>query len=822
MYSIIRAPLSGAVSEREKANRSLARRACAEGMVLLKNKGALPLSGGEVCLFGRGVRRPQYGGTGSGETRPRERVNVEQGFLNAGWRVLTARWLDETDAKYAASFSAWEKNRKKGEKRRADLLSLSAGGKKFSPPYGVAIGREDALSDTAVYVLTRKAGEGCDRRPEKGDFLIADEELEHLRALKKLFAKTVLVINAGGLVDLSFDEELDLDAIVYGVQGGMEYGNALADMLTGKACFCGKLADSWGADYDAYPYAREYGGLNGDISRDIYKEDVFVGYKWFESLGIRPRYPFGFGLSYTDFCIENEEVSLIGGRAVVTADVRNTGNCEGREIVQVYAAPAKGSIAKERQRLVAFAKTPTLASGASCRVQMLFDLTMLASYFEQESRYKIEAGDYILRVGNSSDKVREAAAIRFRETVTTEICRKATERPSPAVPILTADALSAITADIPVIEYGGGIVLRRNDYTNGAHFEKETEELYKKLKKRDKARLVTGAGYWGQSYNLTFGAVGRTTSKLVKKGIPNINLCDGPQGLNLKPRAFEGRIKRLALPVIPEDMYVGLIGKLLRRLEPKERKDSVIYYQYCTQWPCEALLAQTWDTELMYEIGRATGRELLETGVTLWLAPGMNLHRNPLCGRNFEYYSEDPLLTGKMAAALSQGVNACGGVGVTYKHFVCNEREENRRNMTAELSERALRETYLKAFEIAVKEGNPAALMTSYNRVNGKYAANDRVLCTDVLRSEWGFSGVVMTDWFATGKGRASAALCIASGNDLVMPGSAGVRREILRAYRKGRISERAMANACKNVLAAILSSAVYADGKRRADETKR
>ena len=317
MYSIIRAPLSGAVSEREKANRSLARRACAEGMVLLKNKGALPLSGGEVCLFGRGVRRPQYGGAGSGETRPRERVNVEQGFLNAGWRVLTARWLDETDAEYAASFSAWEKNRKKGEKRRADLLSLSAGGRKFSPPYGVAIGREDALSDTAVYVLTRKAGEGCDRRPEKGDFLIADEELEHLRAMKKLFAKTVLVINAGGLVDLSFDEELDLDAIVYGVQGGMESGNALADVLTGKTCFCGKLADSWGADYDAYPYAREYGGLNGDISRDIYKEDVFVGYKWFESLGIRPRYPFGFGLSYTDFCIENEEVSLIGGRAVV-------------------------------------------------------------------------------------------------------------------------------------------------------------------------------------------------------------------------------------------------------------------------------------------------------------------------------------------------------------------------------------------------------------------------------------------------------------------------------------------------------------------------
>ena len=818
MKSVVRAPKSDAISEREEKNWALARRVCAQGIVLLKNEhAALPLTGGKVSLFGRGVRYTEAGGTGSGEVHPRTRVNVEQGFLNAGWQVCTGRWLDELDTLYAEAHRKWEEETDKLFSRPCfDFTRLMAEAQAhcFRAPYGGAIKEEDVQTDTAVYVLTRQAGEGGDRRDEEGDFLIAAEELEHLRRLKELFPKLVLVINSAGMIDLTFDEEIGADAIVYMVQGGMEGGNALADVLTGKENFCGKLADTWGRNYGQYPFANEYGSRNGDALHDIYKEGIFIGYKWFESAGFMPRYPFGYGLSYTQFRISDAQVSLLGGRAVVAAKVKNVGEKAGREVVQVYAALPKGSIVKEAQRLVAFAKTEELAPGAECEVRMLFELSVLASYFEGESRYKIEKGDYLLRVGNSSENLQTAAAIRFRETVTTELCKSAAKARM-EIPDFPASALTESAEEPPVAEYTGGIVMRRNEYTYHPKFDQKTEDLYKALRARDKARLVVGAGYFGKTYNLTYGAVGKTTSKLLKKGIPNINMCDGPQGVNLTPRAADVGSKWFTMPVVPENLRHGLLKKLLALFSPKEKEGQAFRYQYCTQWPCETLVAQTWDCGLLYEMGRATGAELLETGVTLWLAPGMNLHRNPLCGRSFEYYSEDPLLTGKLAASLSQGVNSCGGIGVTYKHFVCNDREEERRRMSAEISERALREAHLKAFEIAVKEGNPKAVMTSYNRVNGAYVSNTRALCVDVLRCEWGFSGIVMTDWFATGKEAASAEECISSGNDLVMPGSGSVQRKILRAYRRGRIREADMACSCKLILRTILESAVYTDGRK-------
>ena len=818
MRSVIRAPKSDAVSERETKNRELARRICAQGIVLLKNKNsALPLTGGRVSLFGRGVRHTEAGGTGSGEVRPRERVNIEQGFLNAGWEVCTKRWLDEEDSLYAEKYRQWEEEMERIFSRlRLDFVRQieRANAHRFQVPYGGAITNADVQTDTVVYVLSRQAGEGTDRKNEPGDFLIAPEELEHLRQLKKLFAKVVLVINAGGMIDLTFDEEIETDAIVYLTQGGMEGGNALADVLTGACNFSGKLADTWGRNYSQYPFAHEYGSLSGDALHDIYKEGVLLGYKWFESAGLMPRYPFGFGLSYTKFCISDAQVSLLGGRAVVSAKVRNIGEKAGREVAQVYAALPKGSIPKEVQRLVAFTKTEELLPGGECEVRMLFELSVLASYFEQESRYKIEKGDYILRVGNSSEDLQTAAAVRFKETVTTEICKKISEARVEIPEFLTPAALQADSEPV-VVEYTGGIVMRRNEYTYQPKFDQRTEEIYKKFNARDKARLVTGAGYFGKTYNQTFGAVGKTTSRLLKKGIPNICMCDGPQGLNLTPRAVEGKNQWFTVPAVPQNLRYGVLKKLLNLFTPKEKAESSVYYQYCTQWPCETLLAQTWDCGLLYEMGRATGSELLETGVTLWLAPGMNLHRNPLCGRNFEYYSEDPLLTGKLAASLSQGVNSCGGIGVTYKHFACNDREEERQRMSVEISERALRETHLKGFEIAAKEGNPKAVMTSYNRINGAYVSNTRELCVDVLRCEWGFSGLVMTDWFATGRDTAAAEECVPAGNDLVMPGSVQTRKKVLRAYKKGKIREKDMAVSCKLILKTIMESAVYTDGRK-------
>lgn len=809
MKSVIRASRDPQPSERERKNRELARRACEEGAVLLKNNGALPLRSHAVALYGRGARRTQFGGTGSGEVRPRETVNVEQGFLRAGFSVLTQNWLNEADAAFESAFSAWEEEIRALLSRHVfDFVRQFSvvGEHPFRAPYGGEIKRAED-TETAVYVLTRQAGEGKDRQAVPGDFLIAEEELAHLRALKKLYEKVVLVINAGGMIDLSFDDELDLDAIVYLSQGGMEAGNALVSLLSGKSNFCGKLADSWAVSYAQYPPADRA----ADSLQDVYREGIFVGYKWFEGGGIEPRYPFGFGLSYTSFQISSPQLSLAGGRAVFSATVTNTGEVAGKEVVQLYAALPAGSIPKELQRLVAFVKTPLLPPGASCKVQALFELSSLASYFEGEASYKIEKGEYLLRAGSSSRDLIPVAVLRFAETVVAQVCRSLCKAEVP-LPALVPTAARPAAENVPVLDYKGGVQTRKTDYTYAPKFDERTEKLYKRLRLRDKLRLIIGAGFLGQTYNKTFGAIGRTTSKLVRKGIPNICLCDGPQGLNLTPRAVDGGLPFVSLPVIPQQLRYGIVQKLVRLITPKEKKDSAVYYQYCTQFPCETLLAQSWNTELLQEIGRAVGQEMLETGATLWLAPGMNLHRNPLCGRNFEYFSEDPLLTGKLAAALSQGVNACGGVGVTLKHFACNNREEERQKTNAVLSERTLRETYLFGFGIAVHEGNPKAIMTSYNLINGTYATNSHDLCTDILRCEWGFTGLVMTDWYAAAKGAASAEKSVSAGVDLLMPGSAWTARRVARAVRRGEISERRLEQACKSVLHVIAESAVFSD----------
>ncbi len=815
MKSVIRASRDPQVSEREKKNRALARRACEEGAVLLKNDGVLPLRGHAVALYGRGVRRTQFGGTGSGEVRPRETVNIEQGFLRAGYSVLTQDWLDKADAAFESAFGKWEEEiRALLSHRVFDFVRQFSvvGEHPFRAPYGGEIERAED-TETAVYVLTRQAGEGQDRKVVPGDFLIAEEELAHLRALKKLYEKVVLVINAGGMIDLSFDDELHLNAIVYLSQGGMEAGNALASLLSGKSNFCGKLSDSWAASYAQYPWAGERAAQGGDRLRDVYREGIFVGYKWFEGGALLPRYPFGFGLSYSAFEISQAQLSLAGGRAVFSATVTNTGDVAGKEVVQLYAALPAGSIPKELQRLVAFVKTPLLQAGASCKVQALFELSSLSSYFEEDASYKIEKGDYLLRAGTSSQDLSPVAVLRFAETVVAQVCRNIC-RTGEALPCLVPAAARPAAENVPVLEYKGGVQTRKTDYTYAPKFDERVEALYKKLRLCDKVRLVNGAGFLGRTYNKTFGAIGRTTSKLVRKGIPNICMCDGPQGLNLTPRAVDGGLSFVSLPVIPQHLRYGIVQKMVNLLTPKEKEDSAVYYQYCTQFPCETLLAQSWDTELLKEIGKAVGQELLETGATLWLAPGMNLHRNPLCGRNFEYFSEDPLLTGKLAAALSQGVNACGGVGVTLKHFACNNREEERQKTNVVLSERALRETYLFGFGIAVHEGNPKAVMTSYNLVNGTYAANSYDLCTCVLRCEWGFAGLVMTDWYAAAKGAASAEKGVGAGVDLLMPGSSWAARRVARAARKGMLSERRLAQACKSVLRTITESAVYSDKK--------
>jgi len=322
--------------------------------------------------------------------------------------------------------------------------------------------------------------------------------------------------------------------------------------------------------------------------------------------------------------------------------------------------------------------------------------------------------------------------------------------------------------------------------------------------------LVVGAGLstvlFSKNYFNAPGAVGNTTSKLVKKGIINITLADGPAGLRLQKTSAVN--KRGKVKMIDTQLdFMNYLPKLIKRfLFGNPEKDDLIY-QYTTAFPVELALAQTWNTDLLEEIGRAVSIEMAEYGITFWLAPGLNIHRNPLCGRNFEYYSEDPYLTGKLAAALTRGVQSIEGNYVTLKHYCANNQEDNRNRVSSNLNERALREVYLRGFEIVVREAKAKGVMTSYNWVNGTYTANSHDLCTKVLRNEWGFEGVVMTDWFSTGKGLGNNGLCMKAGNDLIMPGGRYYKMEILAELKKGNIEEEDLRRCAANVLRSILDS---------------
>ena len=816
MKRIIRATTSPEITQREIENRALARRICAEGIVLLKNEGALPLQGKKVALYGLGARKPNIGGVGSGETRPREIVNIEKGFLNAGLEITSKNWLNDYDAEYEQKYATWRAQLTEGLKKCPKLEQMDyANQHLFQFPEGRDITPKDWVNsdtDTAVYILTRQAGEGADRQVVAGDYLITETELRHLQSLCSHYKWVVLVLNVGGLMDLSFAETLPISGIVHFTQGGMESGNALADVLTGKVTPCGKLVDTWAARYEDYPCYDTYSYRNNNINEEDYNEGIYVGYRYFDSFGVKPLYPFGYGLSYTSFSLGTATVKANGTKITATIPVTNTGSqYTGKEVIQAYISAPCGKLPKEYQRLVSFVKTKALAPGETETLSLAFDMAECSSFSETDSAWLLEKGNYLLRIGTSSVDTAVAARLHMDTTVITEqvehICPLQKE-----LELYKAPDRSQEESDAPVVAIDcAAFRILKHNYTKAKPIHNaEVDRLMASLSLEDLTKLVVGAGFIGAVYNTTFGAIGKTTSVLVKKGIQNLNMCDGPQGLNLIQRSLKPRQNFITVPALPETLEYGMNKKIFDRMKPKENDRRTVYYQFCTSWPCETMVAQTWDVDLAEKLGYATGREMMETGITLWLAPGLNIHRNVLCGRNFEYYSEDPLLTGKLGAAVVRGAQQHKGCYATPKHFACNNQESGRQQVSSNVDERTLREIYLKAFAITVREADPKALMSSYNRINGTYAPNNYDLLTKVLRNEWGFTGIVMTDWYATGKDNAKDELCAAAGNDLVMPGGSNASKAILNAVKTGVVDKADLERCARNVLNATLQSNMY------------
>lgn len=756
-------------SVRERAHRAIAREAAAEGIVLLENNGVLPMQPQKIALYGAGSRMTVKGGSGSGDVHERYSVTIEEGLKNAGFALPTTLWMDRFHEKYEADIAAWRQGLEKQVQKYSPVQTMQMfifiGEHPMPYPACTPVLADELTdeTDTAIYVLSRQAGEGKDRRVEKGDYLLSNVETESLRLLRKHYKKLMLILNCGGVMDLSILDEIPMDAVLFFGQGGMEGGNALADILTGKTCPSGCLTDTWAIRYDDYPSADTFSHRNGDLENEEYAEDIYVGYRWFDKQGVKPRYPFGYGLSYTDFSVEMNSVTQSGVELTVT----NTGGSSGKKVLQIYVSKPEGALEHEVRALAGFAKTKCLGPGQRQTLSIPFRLEDIASFDESRSAFVLEAGEYRVKLNDTAAGSFCVEAERVLETVESI----GTKSGKPVSQTVSPKAAAVL----------------------------------KQLGDRDKIRLVVGGGYDIRCYNNVMGAAGRTCTKLLKKGIPNIAMSDGPAGLNVNQLST---LTRNAVPRYPEglpkDWQWGWLAKanpFLRRIPGKGKT----VYRYMTAWPSETVQAQTWNTELLEEIGKAVGREMLEIGVSVWLAPGLNIHRNPLCGRNFEYYSEDPVVSGKMAAAVTRGVQSVGGVGVSQKHFCCNNQEDNRMEVSANVSQRALREIYLRAFRIAVTEGKPWTVMSSYNRVNGKHVCNTYDLLTRVLRQEWGFEGLVMSDWNATEQ--CSYAEAINAGNDLIMPGTAAISKKLEEELKTGRLNREALNISAGRVLELVFKS---------------
>ena len=786
-------------SEREVRNAQLSKEAAEEGMVLLENENqALPLAqGSKAALFGTGSYGTIKGGTGSGDVYNRYTISVYDA-LTSTYNISNMAWWGE----YLKTFEE-KKAQAAEEKKDNDYVKYTQGRFGGADSF-LAIDQALTQSDmdkakaggvtTAFYTVSRVSGEGADRTIGKGDYELSEVEYNNIKLIAKNFDKCVVLLNVGGVVDTKFFSEIEgVDGLVLMSQAGMEGGNALADILTGKTTPSGKLTDTWAKNYSDYPAATTIGDNDGDNKQEDYKEGIYVGYRYFDTFNITPAYEFGYGKSYTSFDVEPLTVAADENNVSVTVNVTNTGDTySGKEVVEVYFSAPDGSIEKPYQELAGFAKTDNLAPGESQELTVTYKTTEMSSYDEAKAAYVMEDGDYIVRVGDSSRNTEVAGVLTLDKDVVTEqlsnqltldknwkdlsktgktpySCKdeaaqiKAAARialPSAKIKTennaskidekkvttyLTADAAKDYkAAENEVVETVDAVPANTKliDVYDG---KVSMESFVASLDDTQLANLANGISgastsgdTWGADANSVTGAAGETSQLYFNSlGIPNTVEADGPAGIRVTAETTD--------------------------------KDGNAVYNYCTAFPIGTLLAQTWNTDLVNRVGKAIGEEMVEIGVTLWLAPGMNIHRDPLCGRNFEYYSEDPALTGYVGSAITAGVQSNKGVGVTIKHYITNNQETNRSAVNTSVSERTLREIYLKGFEMVVKSAQPMAIMSSYNKVNGTYACENFDLLTSVPRGEWGFDGMVMTDWGAGN--RAGVDTMMHAGNDLVMPG---------------------------------------------------
>ena len=806
----------------EKEHIDLVRKTAPECALFLKREDdTLPLAPGKAALYGSGARKTIKGGTGSGDVNVRHFVTVEEGMERAGFEIVSKAWLDAYDQVLVDARAVFvEQIKKEAAELGINAVMYGMGKAMPEPQYEIAM---DAECDLAVYVLSRISGEGADRDVSAGDINLSETEIRDILYCSRHYKKFVLVLNVGGMVNL--EPVMEVKNILLLGQLGTPTGDVLADILTGVSNPSGKLAMTW-APIEQYPSTKGF----GDMDDTVYNEGIYVGYRYFKTADVTPTFPFGYGLSYTKFEIGTASVAADEKKVSVTVPVTNVGTCAGKEVIQLYVSKPSVKLDQPYQELAAFAKTSELKPSENEEVTLTFSLRDLAAYDEELASYVLEKGVYWLRIGNSSEDTVVCAGLKLDADVIVKECK--TICPGADIPkFIPADGMEAQERDAqlkkteaPVYELHAELFQTEKvtyseeptEFLNKGtgSFEDvksgkiSVEQFISSLTNEQLAYLSiglyednTGMGSMiGASAQTVAGAAGETTKRLEELGVPSLVMADGPAGIRICKiyKIVDGKAKGVDNPLAGMMEFLDQEQlQMMAAMAPKpteEEEKAPIHYAYCTAIPIGTALAQSFNTEMCEKLGDLVGKEMEQFGVHLWLAPAMNIQRSPLCGRNFEYYSEDPVVGGRIAAAITNGVQKHKGCGTTIKHFALNNQETNRMASNSIVSERALREIYLRTFEICIRESAPAAVMSSYNLVNGEHANNSKDIQTHVLRDEWGYEGAVMTDWYAVGGmiaaagGRENkhpaglASGCIHAGNDLVMPGMEADFEEMLSA----------------------------------------
>ncbi|MDI9489309.1 MAG: glycoside hydrolase family 3 C-terminal domain-containing protein [Bacillota bacterium] len=761
----------------------VARQAAAEGAVLLKNdNNVLPLAPkSKVALFGRAQFNYYKSGTGSGGmVNTRYVVGISEALEGEGGYLI-----DQTVKKH---YEEWLK----------DHPYVAGNGWAKEPWFQEEMPLTEELverarqdNDTAIIIIGRTAGEDKDNVAEAGSYYLTEIEEDMLKKVCGVFERTIVLLNVGNIIDMSWVKKYNPASVIYLWQGGQEGGNGALDVLTGKVNPCGKLTDTIAKEISDYPSSANY----GNPTRNLYVEDIYVGYRYFETFAKdRVLYPFGYGLSYTTFSIQSRAIYHDDLKVAVDVAVTNTGNMAGKEVVQVYCEAPQGKLGKPKRVLAGFAKSKLLSPGESQDLRIEIPLGTLSSYDDSgvtgyKSAWVLEEGSYGFYVGGNVREASLAGSITIESLKLIEQLQEALapvtefERMRPGkdgqlsfekVPLRTIDPKKTREKNLPPAkEYTGDLGYKLADVESG---KVSMDTFLSQLSDEDLCCIIRGEGMSSPKVTPgTAGAFGGVTESLKSFGLPVACCADGPSGIRMD------------------------CGSLAFAL------------------PIGTCLACTWNMELVEELFRYEGLELRRNKIDNLLGPGMNIHRHPLNGRNFEYFSEDPLLTGKMAVAQLQGMHKYGVTG-TIKHFACNNQESNRYDVEAVVSERALREIYLKGFEIAVKEGGAYSIMTSYNPVNGLWTSSNYDLVTTILRKQWGYKGIVMTDWFAKGNDEGeeaspqNVAAMVRAQNDLYMVVLDAKKNSgndnLVEALEKGTTSRgeflRSAANICNYLLTTL------------------